>query len=379
MKPLVWKTTVKQNVPRVSAKKREAVRRPYTRSGAEYRSVSPTVQECERPAVDEQTLQRQSDQGSDTASSSDQVVLDLNGQQTPDLELCNDDSISSGTVIEETTDLLLPSRKSKTHSKRLERLQYADSLSQFDVIRNDFYRIEGSPVSFNCAESSGSPTFTATNKGIPEPPSIATWSTQDGIGDAMSLAVSQTQVPFPPCDDTDGNELPLFVNDNEQHPQAPWDRIFADDCRLSITSLNNGLLDGMTKHDLTMHYFDSVCQILSCFDSHENPFRYDIPRVMLTCDYVHDCVIAMSAAHLANSRMGMESTALKYQARAMAGLSFVIQSMQAPACADDAQIALCSSYDRSTRYQALLTAMMLGISSVSQISMPSSSAILTVK
>lgn len=370
MKPLVWKTTVKQNVPRDSARKREAVRRPYTRSGAEYRSVSPTVQECERPAVDEQTLQRQSDQGSDTASSSGQIVLDLNGQQTLAFELGNDDSTSLGTVNEDMTNLLMPSRKSKTHSKRLERLQYADIFSQFDVIRNDFHRIEGSPVSIHCAESSRSPTFTAISKGIPEPSSTATWSTQDGIDDAISLAVSQTQVPFPPDDDAHGNELPLFVNDNEQHPRAPWDFVSADDCSLNITSLNNGLFDGMTKHDLTMHYFDSVCQILSCFDSHENPFRYDIPRVMLTCDYVHDCVIAMSAAHLANSRTGMESTALKYQARAMAGLSFVIQSMQAPACADDAGIALCSSYDRSVRYQALLTAMMLGISSVSQISCP---------
>jgi hypothetical protein len=119
-----------------------------------------------------------------------------------------------------------------------------------------------------------------------------------------------------------------------------------------------------TSNDLTLHYFESVCQILSCYDSRENPFRSDIPRMMLTCDYVHHCVIAMSAAHLANTRSGMEGVAMKHQARAMAGLSNVIQALRVPEHAGSTTTAsryLCSP---SARYQALLVALLLGISSV---------------
>lgn len=134
---------------------------------------------------------------------------------------------------------------------------------------------------------------------------------------------------------------------------------------LSPTPLNNTFLDPSTKQRLTLHYFESICQILSCFDSHENPFRSDIPRVMLTCDYVHDCIIGMSAAHLANSSSGMESIALNHQARAMAGLSLVIQTIQPSGRPLDEQIACQDPFARSARYQALLAAMLLGISSVS--------------
>jgi hypothetical protein len=125
------------------------------------------------------------------------------------------------------------------------------------------------------------------------------------------------------------------------------------------------LLDSNTKQGLTLHYFNTVCQILSCFDSYENPFCSDIPRVMLTCGYIHDCVIGMSAAHLANTSVEMESISLSHQTQAMAGLSMALTTISTPDIIDNSQNMRRDPSAQSSRYQALLAAMLLNISSVS--------------
>jgi hypothetical protein len=169
-------------------------------------------------------------------------------------------------------------------------------------------------------------------------------------GDANDVNADNTMIPAQPLP----NGPQLMLNQTEL---VDWDS--------NVMPLSSPRLDFRTSSGLIMYYFEFVCQILSCFDSHENPFRSDIPSMMLTCDYLHDCVVGMSAAHLANSRVGMKSIAMKHQARAMAGLSNVIQTMQVATSGKGIVTSPRHLSSRSARYQALLAAMLLGISSVS--------------
>lgn len=133
---------------------------------------------------------------------------------------------------------------------------------------------------------------------------------------------------------------------------------------------NDVPLDPEIKNALTTHYFDRICQILSCFDSHENPFRADIPQKMLTCEYIDDCVVGMSASHLANSVSGMENIALRHRNRAMSALTSVIQSLLSLKDQQPEQSWLTCTSTRLTRHHALLASLLLGISSVSTLAEP---------
>lgn len=162
------------------------------------------------------------------------------------------------------------------------------------------------------------------------------------------------------------NAMMIPCQTSFEPPFLDLEHIDSTDWILSASPHRDLQLHSEASNDLTMHYFDSVCRILSCFDSHESPFRSDIPRVMLTCDYVRDCVVGLSAAHLANTRAGMKAIAMKHQARAMAGLSTVLQTIQIynqQGSITGPPRFLCSP---GARYQALLTALLLGVSSVSE-------------
>lgn len=141
-----------------------------------------------------------------------------------------------------------------------------------------------------------------------------------------------------------------------------------DFCDMPLTTtspLNEVPLEPETKHTLTKHYFDSVCQLLSCFDSHENPFRADIPQKMLTCDNIHDCIVGMSAAHLANSVSTMKNVALRHQSRAVFALSSIIDFVSSPEDQEFERSWLQISSTKVARHQALIAFLLLGISSVS--------------
>lgn len=124
-------------------------------------------------------------------------------------------------------------------------------------------------------------------------------------------------------------------------------------------------VDADTENHLTTHYFDTICGIISCFDSRQNPFRKDIPRLMLNCEYITDCVHGLTAAHLANSTSGMKSIALKHQTRAMRGLMSVLKNLQLPNHGRDNDRGLSRVSAKYARHQALLAALLLGISAVS--------------
>lgn len=173
---------------------------------------------------------------------------------------------------------------------------------------------------------------------------------------ANSILASVTDLPD--IDETDAggtnNEL------TEPNQLDPWKM-----CLSTIPPPNDALLGPGTKIALTNHYFDYICQIVSCFDSHESPFRTDIPQKMLTCEYIHDCVVGMSAAHLANSVSGMENIALSHQNRAMFALSSVIDSLFTSGDEESEQHWLSCSSTKTTRYHALLASLLLNMSSVS--------------
>lgn len=135
-------------------------------------------------------------------------------------------------------------------------------------------------------------------------------------------------------------------------------------CLSDMPLHNDTPLDSGTKNALTTHYFDYVCQIVSCFDSHESPFRADIPQKMLTCDFIHDCVVGMSAAHLANSVYGMEDIALRHQTRAMFALSPVVDSVFPSRDKGSQNYWLSCSSTKTSRYHALLASLLLNMSSV---------------
>lgn len=148
----------------------------------------------------------------------------------------------------------------------------------------------------------------------------------------------------------------------------------------STPPLSELLLDPETKHVLTRHYFDSICQILSCFDSHENPFRADIPQKMLTCNFIHDCIVGMSAAHLTNSVSGMNTIASRQQSRALYALSSIIDIVSPSEDQEFERSWLQISSTKTARHQALIAFFLLGISSVSTHSGRSvEDAVLTVK
>lgn len=119
-----------------------------------------------------------------------------------------------------------------------------------------------------------------------------------------------------------------------------------------------------TESNLTVHYFNNICQIMSCFDSRQNPFRKDIPRIMFTCECLKQCVNALSAAHLANSICGMDSIAIRYQTKAIRGLMSVLQTLQYSSQNKSSDNGLSRLSDTFVRHQALLVALLLAISAV---------------
>lgn len=139
----------------------------------------------------------------------------------------------------------------------------------------------------------------------------------------------------------------------------------SDNLVLASTSWQRNIwIDAETENNLTVHYFDNTCQIVSCFDSRQNPFRKDIPRIMLTCEYLNDCIKALSAAHLANSIRDMDNVTLRYQTKAIRGLMSALQTLQFPSHHKSSDNGLSRISAAFARYQALLVALLLANSAV---------------
>lgn len=64
---------------------------------------------------------------------------------------------------------------------------------------------------------------------------------------------------------------------------------------------------------LSNHYFSSVCQINSCFDSHRNPFRSFVGDLMASSPFVYHIVMTVSASHICHREREMAPLARRYR------------------------------------------------------------------
>ncbi|KAF2993857.1 hypothetical protein E8E13_000611 [Curvularia kusanoi] len=191
-------------------------------------------------------------------------------------------------------------------------------------------------------------------------------SVDDGVDSALvleSVAVpltedvfftNLTQQPSVECQDLDSNTAVAELAES-------WDELNMPNWA-SWSWQHNIWTDYETENLLTTHYFNRICQIMSCFDSRQNPFRKNIPQMMLTCGYIQDCVSSLSAAHLANSICGMESVAIRHQTKALRSLMTVIQAIQDSDCYEGNNSILSHFSAKYARRHALLAALLLGIS-----------------
>ncbi|EME78839.1 uncharacterized protein MYCFIDRAFT_43729 [Pseudocercospora fijiensis CIRAD86] len=101
------------------------------------------------------------------------------------------------------------------------------------------------------------------------------------------------------------------------------------------------------------HYFETVCRVMSCFDSTQNPYRTDIPDALHSSPYVFNCMMGMAAAHMANYDKEMALTAISYQTEAMESLQLQMSGL----------LPFDSVNGGATTYQTLLGTIMLGMTS----------------
>ncbi|KAF7192522.1 Beauvericin cluster-specific repressor BEA4 [Pseudocercospora fuligena] len=104
---------------------------------------------------------------------------------------------------------------------------------------------------------------------------------------------------------------------------------------------------------LVPHYFETICRVMSCFDSTTNPYRTDIPGVLHSSPYIFNCMMGMAAAHMANYEKDMAVTAISYQTEAMQSLQLQMSGL----------LPLSSINGGGTTYQTLLGTIMLGMTS----------------
>lgn len=348
-KSLIWKPTLHADVRRPASKKRKtsshASSTPTRVGGIDVSAQASTSQISDSTCRLERT-QRSCEQDSGTLSWEVQAVQsfdDGHAQQqegsAPSLEGIADETVGSlsGDSYEDFDDIFDPNI-------------IAASASNAPSMSNDASGLE-------MPDLAGHLSLNIADAGPSQPADVASWAS-DHVLDELAWGSEIDSLDFRSL----GADTGFDETSDSHHNSSELPGFTA--CSPGSSRALSAMPD-LDKQRLTVHYFETVCRILSCFDSHENPFRSDVPRVMLTCGYMNDCVIGMSAAHLANSSIGMESVALQHQVRAMSGLSAVIKSLRGPSLGHDAIVSRRDSFTRSARHQALLTAMLLGISSVS--------------
>ncbi|KAF2165008.1 hypothetical protein M409DRAFT_24909 [Zasmidium cellare ATCC 36951] len=106
---------------------------------------------------------------------------------------------------------------------------------------------------------------------------------------------------------------------------------------------------------LVAHYFDVICQVMSCFDSASNPYRTAIPQSLSVSPHIFDCLMTMSAAHMANYLNEYTVATLRYQTKAMSSLQEEMASL--------ALTELATATSSKSRYQLLLGTIILGMTS----------------
>ncbi|KAI5363365.1 putative zn(2)-C6 fungal-type DNA-binding domain, fungal transcription factor [Septoria linicola] len=105
---------------------------------------------------------------------------------------------------------------------------------------------------------------------------------------------------------------------------------------------------------LEKYYYDTACRIMSCYDSVTNPYRTVIPVLCSPSSALRNCMMGMSAAHMAVFAKDMAEVAIAYQMEAFKQMSSNLPGSRA--------IDKCLTTSTST-YEKLLGTIMLGMTS----------------
>lgn len=158
-----------------------------------------------------------------------------------------------------------------------------------------------------------------------------------------------------------------FIENNEEGVNANAESLYdASSTELTIAPkidsyLQSAIWKYVSDNDdcadkLVAHYFDVICQVMSCFDSASNPYRTDIPQSLSISPHIFDCLMTTSAAHMANYVNEYIVTTLRYQTKAMSSL-----------LAEMARLALdevATTTTSKNRFQLLLGTIIIGMTSV---------------
>lgn len=106
---------------------------------------------------------------------------------------------------------------------------------------------------------------------------------------------------------------------------------------------------------LEKYYYDTACRIMSCYDSVTNPYRTVIPILCSPSSALRNCMMGMSAAHMAVFATDMAEVAITYQMEAFKQMSSSLPGFRA---LDN------GPPPHASTYETLLGTIMLGMTSV---------------
>lgn len=121
---------------------------------------------------------------------------------------------------------------------------------------------------------------------------------------------------------------------------------------------------------LLNHYFSTICQINSAFDSLYNPFRSEVSRMMLDSPLLFYCVMSMSAAHLYQGDKQKSDVPLQFQTKEISQLSSRVSEIndepwRETSVGANNQESLIESRAPGVKDDVLLGIVLLGMTSVS--------------
>ena len=80
--------------------------------------------------------------------------------------------------------------------------------------------------------------------------------------------------------------------------------------------------------ELLRYYFTVVCDINSCFDSMQNPFRSNILNLLPGCAVLYHSILSMSAAHLYGWKLSTAPKAVEHQSQALKSLKMEVYELE---------------------------------------------------
>lgn len=124
------------------------------------------------------------------------------------------------------------------------------------------------------------------------------------------------------------------------------------------------------------HYFSSACQVLSSFDSPNNPYRSDLLELIRNSPIVFNSILSASAAHLSQQEQDTSSTPLNFQTEAISHISKELAKIHATQTGLDNQSEGCVGLPRTSTTPTIKDDLILGITLVGMTSVGISSPVI---